>query len=75
MDCQKRSEAAGTNCKVKSKRTLDIRAIYEHNLLITGVIAILTRGILRAKYWGPCKVDTYVAVCQTCDFLHTDFRH
>jgi hypothetical protein len=75
MDCQKRSEAAGTNCKVKSKRTLDIRAIYEHNLLITGVIVIPNCSILRAKYWGPCEVDTYVAVCQTCNFLHTYFHH
>jgi hypothetical protein len=55
MDCQKRNEAAGTNCKVKSKRTLDIRAIYEHNLLITGVIVISNCSILSAKYWGSVR--------------------
>jgi hypothetical protein len=65
MDCQKRIEAAGTNCKVKRRQISDIRAMYEYNLVITGAIVIPNCSILRAKYRGLCEVDTYVGIHKT----------
>lgn len=65
MDCQKRIEAADTDCKVERRQISDIRAMYEYNLLITGVIVIPNCSILRAKYRGLCEVDTYVGIRKT----------